>query len=1560
MTKGLRKPECLRILFVTLIALFVVTSATFGPQALVIAETNESDAYHLSFQDIPELAPADRSISLHLASGSFDPLLKPVEPLAIPGMPQITKESILPGESAYYLVQLKGPVTDEQKKHLLQAGSQIFDYIPEFAFIVKMDNRARSIVETYNFIRWIGMYQPGYRVEPKLTKELSLSIPSRPVELVVVTFSGQDMNDISDQLETLGGRILNVTSAKWKGKIRVETESAKIGQIAAIPGVKWVEEAPVWKLTNNVARDIMNVGPIGNPKNLFGKGQIVAVADTGLDRGSTDPAKLHDDFENGNGNSRVIQILDLAGDGAVSDVNSGHGTHVAGSVLGNGVKSGSNPLSHDYVMSYAGVAPEAELIFQAVEDNSNEYLTGIPNDLNLLFDQARTAGAHIHTNSWGNSVSGAYTSFSEDVDENAWNNRYFTILFAAGNEGIDSNADGIIDLYSVVAPGTAKNCITVGDSESNRPPGSSPTPAYDFPWGTGSWAVEYPVAPIASDHVSNNPEGMAAFSSQGPCLDGRTKPDVVAPGTNIISTLSSRASPSGLWGSGGLTGGLEKYYVFSGGTSMSTPLVAGSAALVREFYTDQGVTPSSALIKGTLINGAKDMSGQYETYEVVDGPRPNQAEGWGRVDLQKTLFPSNPRKMEYHDVTPGLTTGGTDRYGVEVTDTTEPLRVTLVWTDYPGSPTAGGGLVNDLDLSVIDPLGTTHYSNGAVQRGITQILSYDDGEADGGYSWSMGKGFAVRFTPTSYPVKLDKVNIALLNIDEQKYPYPRRFTANVWDDNGGKPGTMLGSVSYTIRAAGWPVVDFSNNNITIASGDFYVEVRFSDKSLGLLYDDDPPVDGRSWNFNGTSWSQRSGKDFMIRAIVTSSDNTTPYDRVNNVEGVDIDTPVQGKYTININGFNVPQGPQPYALVISGAVGGPLVATPTFSPGPGTFTTCPVLVSISCATSGTTIRYTTDGSTPNPGSPVYSGPVSLSATTTLKAKGFKTGMADSDVATGTYTLNCGGNWESEAVNWRVDYGNNWSKSGTITKPGAIQIRLHFSTINVEANSDHLRTDVENDWSGSFSNVTSNEKADNSIGLTLTSNGSITGYFIIDRVDWQGISTGPATFTGDLAPTLYCIVAVPPDHWKGEYFNNRTLSGSPSMVRDDGAGNLNFDWGTGSPGAACGIGADNFSVRWTRTISFNADTYRFTVRSDDGVRLYVDDQLKLDKWFDQPPTTYTVDVTLKAGNHTIKLEYYEKGGGAVAQVLWQPTPGSRWVSIGPDGAVVKILAVDPQTPDTLYAGTDSGVYKSINGGTSWTAMNSGLTNDRVTALAIDPRTPDTLYTGTDSGVYKSTDGGMNWTAINKGLPGTSAVSVLAIDPQTPNTLYAGTTGFWGGGVYKTTNGGTSWTAILDVAHIYALAIDPKTPMTLYAGDHRGYVHKSTNGGTRWIAVNTGLTHDDIYALAIDPQTPNTLYAGTTGFWGGTVYKSTNGGTRWIAVNTGLTHDDVYALAIDPQTPSTLYAGTWGGGVYKSTNGGTSWTAMNSGLTNDRVTTLAIDPQTPDIIYAGTSGGGVFKFQ
>ena len=305
---------------------------------------------------------------------------------------------------------------------------------------------------------------------------------------------------------------------------------------------------------------------------------------------------------------------------------------------------------------------------------------------------------------------------------------------------------------------------------------------------------------------------------------------------------------------------------------------------------------------------------------------------------------------------------------------------------------------------------------------------------------------------------------------------------------------------------------------------------------------------------------------------------------------------------------------------------------------------------------------------------------------------------------------------------------------------------------------------------------------------------------------------------------------------------------------------------------------------------------------------------------------------------------------------------------EGYAQQALAIDPSNPATLYAAEyGGGVFKSSNGGASWSASSSGLTNLGVLALVIDPSNPATLYVGTiKGGVFKSSNGGASWNSSNTVLP--SDVRALAVDPWNPSTVYAGIDG---GGVFKSSDGGASWSAsstglfTVSSCPVFALVIDPSNPATLYAGKNDGYgVFKSSNGGATWSASNTGLpvlssANSYIRALAIDRSNPATLYAGTAYDPG--VFKSINGGATWSASNTGLITTypiEFLALAIDPANPANLYAGMSSGGVFKSINGGASWIASSSGLTASQVNALAIDPSSPATVYAGTGSGTVFK--
>ncbi|KAF5425871.1 Serine protease, subtilisin family, partial [Candidatus Methanomarinus sp.] len=482
----------------------------------------------------------------------------------------------------YYIVQSTSYVTDEWKQNITDTGAVLFDYIPNNAFIVRMNSRVLTRVEALDTVQWIGIYQPYYKISNGLSGSYSTCSNAEQsiyMNITVLLFDAQDSILISNEIQALGGIITDNT----EDTLQVRIESSKIADIAAIPGVCWIEKLSRFVILNDVAANITNVYETRNTYGLNGSGQIVAVADTGLDTGVND-ASMHDDFE-----GRIIEIYDTAGDNDASDVYSGHGTHIAGSVLGDGSCSNGQ---------FKGMAPQAELIFQAA-GFSNDWLN-IPDGLNDLFLQAYDEGARIHTNSWGDEyINGEYTILSKDIDLFMWNHPDMLILMAAGNKGVDSDSDGIIDLYSICSPATAKNCISVGASENIR---SDKLDNYSALINEKS---RFPSDPINSDKMANNTEGLAAFSSRGPTDDGRIKPDVVAPGTYIISTKSSVKNPFfELWDNYDA----NSNYTYGGGTSMSTPIVAGTAALIRQYYMqNESITPTAALLKATIINGAYNM-----------------------------------------------------------------------------------------------------------------------------------------------------------------------------------------------------------------------------------------------------------------------------------------------------------------------------------------------------------------------------------------------------------------------------------------------------------------------------------------------------------------------------------------------------------------------------------------------------------------------------------------------------------------------------------------------------------------------------------------------------------------------------------------------------------------------------------------------------------------------------------------------------------------------------------------------------------------------------------------
>jgi len=307
----------------------------------------------------------------------------------------------------------------------------------------------------------------------------------------------------------------------------------------------------------------------------------------------------------------------------------------------------------------------------------------------------------------------------------------------------------------------------------------------------------------------------------------------------------------------------------------------------------------------------------------------------------------------------------------------------------------------------------------------------------------------------------------------------------------------------------------------------------------------------------------------------------------------------------------------------------------------------------------------------------------------------------------------------------------------------------------------------------------------------------------------------------------------------------------------------------------------------------------------------------------------DITAVAVDPRNAATIYAGGNGCVFKSVDR---GRSWTaaSLGRGSSEVHALAIDAQEPQILYAGTlGESLFTSADAGSTWIPKSVGLGSHKgveVETVATNPRSSQTAYAGTCDGVFKSTNGGESWSAVNAGVASTD-VRTLVIDPHEPETLFSGTWGYYHasttthqpepGGVFKTMDGGETWVALADLAgkNVATLAIDPHEPEIVYAGTTDG-VFWSTDGGSSWQAA--GLA-EYVSALAIDPVNSETIYAGT---YSSGVFKSLDWGETWSAANLGLEIPDIRALAIDPKEPGIVYANTGSQRVFKTTDGGETW--------------------------------------
>jgi len=518
------------------------------------------------------------------------------------------------------------------------------------------------------------------------------------VGIVVAVAPGSDLRTVGADLVAAGARL------EWTRPdahplpqlgVRVPTAelAAVIGALDETRDLAWADLQPPIRLRNAASVWRCQSGNAGSTplfdRGLHGEGQIIGIMDTGLD---IDDCRF-DDAVNGLpaisgpdgtevdlGHRKVLAVdFHWLADWPPADDSwddSGHGTHVAGSAAGDSLGNGT----FDGV---DGMAPAARLVIQdggfGLDDCADLPGLGCPvKPLGPVFEQAWSQGARIHTDSWGDEENilpfGRYTERTADVDRFMWEHKDTLVLFAAGNAGPGLN--------TVESPATAKNVVAMG----------------------------------ATLHGDQEPTCVAPFSSRGWTRDGRIKPDLVAPGSQVVSAASDGIVPSPSCDDS-----------VKSGTSMASPTAAGLAALVRQYFADgfyptgwgrerDGFEPTAALVKAVLIASAVDLA----TLGCVLEPIPSRDQGWGLIQLDTALaFAGDDRRLLVDDHLNGFVSSDDGPVRLEI-DLTEagPLKIVLVWTDPPSSSLATTNLVNDLDLTVNGAAGA--YLGNVMTGGVSQ------------------------------------------------------------------------------------------------------------------------------------------------------------------------------------------------------------------------------------------------------------------------------------------------------------------------------------------------------------------------------------------------------------------------------------------------------------------------------------------------------------------------------------------------------------------------------------------------------------------------------------------------------------------------------------------------------------------------------------------------------------------------------------------------------------------------------------------------------------------------
>lgn len=557
----------------------------------------------------------------------------------------------------FHLVQFAGPIRTEWLTQMKEAGLPMLQYYPHNTYLTWGTPTQLSTVESITAVRWHGRVHPAYKLSETLDGREGLI---RNVNLVI--YNDGQIDQTLKQVQALGGELLQAFPSQpdlaFYDALLV-MDSAVLTQVAQIPNVLWVGHiGDTAYHDDEMSSQIVagNYSGAGQPftgynnylSNLgyTGAGVTWAIVDTGVDHSHPDLG------------SSIVGGYTFPGvpAGCVSPAGNdcaggGHGTHVAGIVGGDAAAGFTDTNGFLYGL---GVAPDYGIFAMNSLSGSSWPPAGGWQEHSKRAVLGNAVGTN---NSW---TTGEGTAHGYQASE-----RTHDLIVRDGNFDTAAVAEPIITVFSagnsgpgsstLTAPKEAKNVIITASSNNFR---------------------------------AGSIDSLAGFSSRGPAVDGRYGITIAAPGAQIASSRNSGGGSCST-----AISGTNDLYAFCSGTSMAAPQVSGALTLITEWWRtwNAGANPSPAMAKALLVNGAVDMG----TADI-----PNTNEGWGRINVTNVISGSAP--VLYYDQTDLLIdTGQQWTLNVGVVDPTQPVKVTLVWSDAPGAVGANPSLVNNLDLEVV-------------------------------------------------------------------------------------------------------------------------------------------------------------------------------------------------------------------------------------------------------------------------------------------------------------------------------------------------------------------------------------------------------------------------------------------------------------------------------------------------------------------------------------------------------------------------------------------------------------------------------------------------------------------------------------------------------------------------------------------------------------------------------------------------------------------------------------------------------------------------------------------